>query len=79
MAIDGRSGVGKSTFAKRLGEKVKGVISVEAKGNLLRISTDSDLRAEIAKVVVQSNIPLVQMKVQEFSLDDTYMKYFRED
>lgn len=26
MAIDGRSGVGKSTFAKRLGEKVKGVI-----------------------------------------------------
>lgn len=58
--------------------KVKGVISVEAEDNLLRINTDSDLRAEIAKVVVNSNIPLVEMKVQEFSLDDIYMKYFHE-
>jgi len=58
--------------------QVSGVISVETKGNLLVISTDSDLRAEIAKVVVQSNFPLIQMKVQEFSLDDIYMKYFHE-
>ena len=57
---------------------IKGVIKVEAEDNLLRISTDSDLRAEIAKVVVESNIPLVQMKVQQFSLDDVYMKYFHE-
>ncbi len=58
---------------------VSGVAKVEAKGNLLLVSTDSDLRAEIAKVMVQSNIPLIQMKVQEFSLDDIYMKYFHED
>lgn len=57
---------------------VTGVISVETKGNLLVISTDSDLRAEISKAVVQSNFPLIQMKVQEFSLDDIYMKYFHE-
>ena len=57
---------------------VSGVISVETKGNLLVISTDSDLRAEISKAVVQSNFPLIQMKVQEFSLDDIYMKYFHE-
>jgi ABC-2 type transport system ATP-binding protein len=59
-------------------KKIKGVVAVEAKGNTLRVSTDSDLRAEIAKVVVQSNVPMVQMKVHEFSLDDIYMKYFRE-
>ena len=59
-------------------QKIKGVSKVEAKDNLLRVSTDTDLRSEIAKVVVQNNIPLVQMKVQEFSLDDIYMKYFRE-
>jgi len=58
---------------------VTGVTSVETKGNLLVISTDSDLRAEISKAVVQSNFPLIQMKVQEFSLDDIYMKYFHED
>jgi len=57
---------------------ISGVISVETKGNLLVISTDSDLRAEISKAVVQSNFPLIQMKVQEFSLDDIYMKYFHE-
>ncbi|MBA7628321.1 Vitamin B12 import ATP-binding protein BtuD [subsurface metagenome] len=57
---------------------ITGVISVATKGNLLLISTDSDLRAEISKAVVQSNFPLIQMKVQEFSLDDIYMKYFHE-
>lgn len=57
---------------------IKGVVKVEAKDNVLLVSTDTDLRAEIAKVVVQNNIPLIQMKVQEFSLDDIYMKYFRE-
>jgi len=57
---------------------ITGVISVETKGNLLVISTDSDLRAKISKAVVQSNFPLIQMKVQEFSLDDIYMKYFHE-
>ena len=58
--------------------KVPGVRKVEAKGNLLLINADSDLRAEIAKVVVQNDVPLIQMKIQEFSLDDIYMKYFHE-
>jgi len=57
---------------------IKGVTKVEAKNDILLISTDSDLRAEISKAVVQNNFPLIQMKVQEFSLDDIYMKYFRE-
>ena len=58
--------------------QIGGVRKVEAKGNLLQITTDSDLRAEISKVVVQSGAPLIQMKIQEFSLDDIYMKYFHE-
>lgn len=58
---------------------ISGVSQVEAKDNVLKVTTDSDLRSEIAKIVVQSNIPLVQMKVHEFSLDDIYMKYFHED
>ena len=57
---------------------IKGVTKVETKGNFLTINTDTDLRAEIAKVVVQNNVPLVQMNVQQFSLDDIYMKYFHE-
>jgi ABC-2 type transport system ATP-binding protein len=59
--------------------KVPGVRRIEAKENRLLVTANSDLRAEIAKVVVQSNFPLLQMRVQEFSLDDIYMKYFHTD
>ena len=59
-------------------KRIKGVLSVEVSGNKLLISTDSDLRTAIAKAVVQSDIPLVEMKIQDFSLDDIYMKYFHE-
>jgi ABC-2 type transport system ATP-binding protein len=59
-------------------KKLSGITHVEADGNHLSISADSDLRTEIAKIVVQSDIPLVEMKIHEFSLDDIYMKYFQE-
>jgi ABC-2 type transport system ATP-binding protein len=59
-------------------KKIKGVSGIEARENTLNISTDTDLRGEIAKAVVQSDVPLVQIKVHEFSLDDIYMKYFKE-
>ena len=59
--------------------KIKGVKSVEVEGNFLHITTDSDLRAAISKVVVDSGVALTQMKIEEFSLDDIYQKYFQED
>ncbi|KPK24827.1 MAG: hypothetical protein AMJ70_00765 [Dehalococcoidia bacterium SG8_51_3] len=60
-------------------QDIKGVVSVEAKDDILGISTDADLRREISKAIVENNFPLIQMKVQEFSLNDIYMKYFREE
>ena len=57
---------------------ISGVGGVEAEGNRLLVNTDADLRSEIAKTVVQNNIPLVEIKIQELTLDDIYMKYFRE-
>ncbi len=59
-------------------KKIKGVSKVETEGNILRVSTDADLRAQISKAVVNSDASLVQIKVHEFSLDDIYMKYFHE-
>ena len=59
-------------------KEVSGVMKVESEGNKLIISADSDLRSKIAKKVVQSDIPLVEMKIQEFTLDEIYMKYFHE-
>jgi len=58
--------------------KISGVKNVEAEGNFLHITTDSDLRAAISKVVVDNDVALIQVKVREFSLDDIYKKYFHE-
>ena len=60
-------------------KKIKGVLTVEAEKNTLIVSTESDLRAEISKAVVENDVPLIQVKIQEFSLDEIYMKYFREE
>ncbi len=59
-------------------QKIKGVEKVEADGTKLSISTDSDLRSQISKAIIDNGALLVQMKVHEFSLDDIYMKYFKE-
>jgi hypothetical protein len=59
--------------------KIKGVTNVKVKDDTLEITTSSDLRSEMAKVVVESGAPLIQMKVQEISVDDIYMKYFKEN
>jgi ABC-2 type transport system ATP-binding protein len=57
---------------------IKGVLSVDTEENTLVVTTESDLRPDLAKAVVQKNFPLIQMRIQEFSLDDIYMKYFKE-
>ena len=57
---------------------LKIVLNVEAEANTLVVSTESDLRAEISKAVVGNDVPLIQVKIQEFSLDEIYMKYFSE-
>ncbi len=59
-------------------QRVKGVTKVEAKDNRLLISADSDLRAEIAKAMVKNNLPLIAIRIQTFTLDDIYMRYFEE-
>jgi len=59
-------------------KKIKGVSNVESSGDQLLISCDEDLRPKIARAVVDSDSLLVQMKIEEYGLDDIYMKYFRE-
>jgi len=59
-------------------KNIKGVTNVESSDDLLLISCDEDLRPQIARVVVDSDSLLVQMKIEEYGLDDIYMKYFRK-
>ena len=59
-------------------ENIKGVTNVKSSGDLLLISCDKDLRPQIARAVVDSDSLLIQMKIEEYGLDEIYMKYFRE-
>jgi len=59
-------------------EKVKGVTGVERTGDLLLISCNKDLRRQIAKVAADCDSLIIQMKMEEYGLDEIYMKYFSE-
>jgi ABC-2 type transport system ATP-binding protein len=59
-------------------KSIKGVTNVESSGDLLLISCDKDLRRQIAKVATECDSLIVQMKIEEYGLDEIYMKYFRE-
>jgi len=58
--------------------KIEGVEKVEIDGSVLKISTSTDLRSQISRAIIDGGALLVQMKVHEFSLDDIYMRYFKE-
>ncbi len=57
---------------------VSGVSNVEVANDRLLISCDGDIRAQIARTIVDSDSLLLQMKIEEYSLDDIYLKYFRD-
>jgi len=59
-------------------KQVKGVTTVERIEGTLLVSSKKDLRAEIAKAIVDANGLLEEMKVQSYALEDIYMKYFKE-
>lgn len=59
-------------------EKIKGVLKVESSDNLLVITSEGDLRAQISKKIVESDSMLTGMKIEEYGLEEIYMKYFKE-
>jgi ABC-2 type transport system ATP-binding protein len=59
-------------------KSIKGVNNVETSGDMLLITCDKDLRPQISRAIVDSDCLLVQMKIEQYVLDDVYMKYFRE-
>jgi ABC-2 type transport system ATP-binding protein len=59
-------------------EKIKGVLKVESSDNLLVITSEEDLRAQVSKKIVESDSMLTGMKIEEYGIEEIYMKYFRE-
>ena len=60
-------------------ENIKGVVKVEKPSDtVLLITSDDDLRSQISKKVVENDSMLTGMKIEEYGLEEIYMKYFKE-
>jgi ABC-2 type transport system ATP-binding protein len=57
---------------------VSGVLGITQKENELLVSCEKDLGPQVAKAIVDSGALLLQLKVQSYSLEDIYSKYFAE-
>ena len=60
-------------------QNIKGVKSVESSGDVLSIRSAEDLRAEISRAIVESGSLPLQMRTQDYTLEEIYMKYFHEE
>jgi len=63
---------------KTLGD-TQGIERVELHDNIIIISADSDRRTQISGILVTNGFPIKEIKIQEYTLDDIYMKYFRKE
>ena len=59
-------------------QKIKGVISITQNNDVLLITCEKDLRSQISKAIVEQDSMLTGIKIEEFGLEEIYLKYFRE-
>lgn len=60
-------------------KRIRGVREVEASGNTLRIRCDGDLRAQISRAIAESGGTLLELRGQLHTLEEIYLRYFREE
>lgn len=59
--------------------QLEGVSEVESSGNLLRLRCSRDLRAEVARKVVESGSELLELRGRDYTLEEIYLRYFQEE
>jgi ABC-2 type transport system ATP-binding protein len=59
-------------------KRIKGVISISCQNEILFITCEKDMRSQISKTVVEHDSMLTGIKIEEFGLEEIYLKYFRE-
>ena len=58
-------------------EALDGVREVTSDGDRLRIACDRDVRAQIARVVVEQGAELLELRRRAFTLEEIYLRYFQ--
>ena len=59
-------------------KKIPGVIIIESDGNSTVVTADENISKQLEEVVLKATGLKLQMKVEEFELEEVYMKYFEE-
>ncbi|RPJ64280.1 MAG: ABC transporter ATP-binding protein [Dehalococcoidia bacterium] len=59
-------------------KKIPEVIIVESDGNSTVVTADENISKQLEEVVLKATGLKLQMKVEEFELEEVYMKYFEE-
>jgi len=60
-------------------KKIDKVLNAEMHDNLIEITCDDDVRPQISKLVVENNLLLTRMNIKDSSLEEIYLKYFKEE
>jgi ABC-2 type transport system ATP-binding protein len=59
-------------------EKIPEVVAVESVGQTTVVTADDNIGKQLEEVVLKCTGLKIQMKVEEFELEEIYMKYFKE-
>ncbi|MCL0064810.1 ABC transporter ATP-binding protein [Dehalococcoidia bacterium] len=60
-------------------ESIPGVKAVECSGDMLSIRSDKDVRAEVSRAIFENGSLPLHMRAQDYTLEEIYLKYFREE
>ena len=60
-------------------KKIDKVINIDRRENALEITCDEDVRHQISKIVLENNILLTRMNIKDSSLEEIYLRYFKEE
>jgi len=59
-------------------KKIEGVRDIDVSGNFLNIRCDRDLRLEVSRAIVEKGCFPLLFKTQDYTLEEIYVRYFRE-
>jgi len=59
-------------------KEIEGVKNIEKSDNHFLVKCDRDLREKISRTIVESGSLPLQIKTQDYTLEEIYIKYFRE-
>jgi ABC-2 type transport system ATP-binding protein len=59
-------------------QKMPGVLRVQRLDDIILVTCDQDIRSDIARAVLDNECMLSGLKIEEYDLQDIYMKYFSE-